>query len=304
MNFDVRNDRLYQNGTPVHRVRTGRKSRGSLPSNPDLVIHYTVGENFDSMVRALSAEGSGHGSSHIVLGREGEIAQVEDFKARLWHAGTSYWKGRKSLNSASIGIEVCCQGWLNERNEAGLWRQRSGRYRSRWFDVDSDKLKIGKHPDRSVFIRTYGPGTQPNVCAWPGYTGAQMAVLKELVPMLVDFYNVRDVVGHDEISPGRKQDPGLCIDRTWLMLWDQHAGSNPDPKPKSTSHLTLRRSDKGRGVVALQKQLYSKGFVSVGMADGDFGPKTHNAVLDFQRANNLTVDGIVGPKTNATLFGE
>ena len=32
-------------------------------------------------------------------------------------------------------------------------------------------------------------------------------------------------------------------------------------------------------------------------ADGEFGPNTHNATIQFQKANNLTADGEVGPKT-------
>ncbi len=49
----------------------------------------------------------------------------------------------------------------------------------------------------------------------------------------------------------------------------------------------------------LQQKLKAKG-INVGV-DGQFGPKTKAAVIAFQRANGLTADGVVGPKTWAKL---
>ena len=37
--------------------------------------------------------------------------------------------------------------------------------------------------------------------------------------------------------------------------------------------------------------------------DGDFGPRTDAAVREYQTANGLTVDGIVGPHTWAKMLG-
>ena len=56
----------------------------------------------------------------------------------------------------------------------------------------------------------------------------------------------------------------------------------------------------GSSVVTLQKKLNSLGF-SCGTADGIFGCKTLAAVKKFQSAKHLTVDGIVGPQTEAAL---
>lgn len=60
----------------------------------------------------------------------------------------------------------------------------------------------------------------------------------------------------------------------------------------------MRGSDIGNVQVTLQ----SLGF-KVG-ADGLFGRETANAVEDFQRKKGITIDGIVGPMTWASLFNE
>lgn len=58
---------------------------------------------------------------------------------------------------------------------------------------------------------------------------------------------------------------------------------------------TLRQGASGAAVRDLQSKLAAKGY---GIAvDGQFGPRTRNAVIAFQRANGLTVDGVVGPQT-------
>jgi len=62
----------------------------------------------------------------------------------------------------------------------------------------------------------------------------------------------------------------------------------------------LRRSMRGNDVRELQTKLQSLGY-NVGPIDGIFGPLTEKAVMQFQRDNNIKVDGIVGPQTYATL---
>ena len=64
------------------------------------------------------------------------------------------------------------------------------------------------------------------------------------------------------------------------------------------------RGWKGSEVTKLQKALVALGY-SVGSAgiDGDFGKDTDSAVHKFQQDNSLEADGIVGPKTQAKLYG-
>ncbi|OKH40546.1 hypothetical protein NIES2119_02740 [[Phormidium ambiguum] IAM M-71] len=63
----------------------------------------------------------------------------------------------------------------------------------------------------------------------------------------------------------------------------------------------LRLGSKGKDVTYLQQILNKKGYSL--KVDGDFGPRTEDAVRRFQKSHGLKkVDGIVGPATwNALL---
>ena len=63
----------------------------------------------------------------------------------------------------------------------------------------------------------------------------------------------------------------------------------------------LRKGSKGEQVKTLQRLLNAMGY-DCGTVDGVFGSRTLIAVKEFQKANGLTVDGVVGGKTwNALL---
>ncbi|WP_156324067.1 peptidoglycan-binding protein [Bacillus sp. JCM 19034] len=72
--------------------------------------------------------------------------------------------------------------------------------------------------------------------------------------------------------------------------------------PKTRSKLvTVRNGARGNLTRVLQALLYIKGF-NPGPLDGIFGGGTEKAVRDFQRAQGITVDGIVGQQTWGRLF--
>lgn len=62
----------------------------------------------------------------------------------------------------------------------------------------------------------------------------------------------------------------------------------------------LSLGSRGESVQAVQRALDEKGF-DPGAADGIFGPMTLSAVVSFQQYHKLWVDGLVGPRTRATL---
>lgn len=62
-----------------------------------------------------------------------------------------------------------------------------------------------------------------------------------------------------------------------------------------------QRGTKGPLAAAIQAALCEAGQALD--IDGEFGPKTENALREFQRKNNLEVDGVAGPATYAKLLG-
>lgn len=97
----------------------------------------------------------------------------------------------------------------------------------------------------------------------------------------------------------RRLNAGLHDFSHHLAFWEvaKAALANDDPgQPPEPLPFDARR----RQVSALQEALIKAGFDTKGI-DGISGPNTRAAVLAFQKAKGLTVDGIVGPRTLAAL---
>lgn len=78
-------------------------------------------------------------------------------------------------------------------------------------------------------------------------------------------------------------------------------GAKP-PVPTPPSLPVLHEGATGAFVKTLQAALNKHPDLGTALAvDGDFGPKTEAHVVQFQKNNHLTVDGIVGPQTWGAL---
>lgn len=65
---------------------------------------------------------------------------------------------------------------------------------------------------------------------------------------------------------------------------------------------TLKFRHRGEDVLKLQKTLNSKGYYNYHI-DGIYGKITEQAVIKFQIDHKIRVDGIAGPETQRTLYG-
>jgi hypothetical protein len=75
----------------------------------------------------------------------------------------------------------------------------------------------------------------------------------------------------------------------------------PRPGARRYPGVPLRLGSRGEDVRAVQQQLRNS--VPTLTVDGNFGPRTRDAVIAFQRSRTLPADGIVGPQTWSALFG-
>ncbi|PTX16948.1 Murein DD-endopeptidase MepM and murein hydrolase activator NlpD, contain LysM domain [Halanaerobium congolense] len=67
----------------------------------------------------------------------------------------------------------------------------------------------------------------------------------------------------------------------------------------TVSAFQAKLNDRGRDVMEIQKYLKTLGYNAA--PDGIFGRSTENAIKDFQRSQNLSVDGIAGDNTRQLL---
>lgn len=156
---------------------------------PDtIVIHYTASIGINSAVDSM-CKPEHKASAHLAVGRNAEVVQLVPFNRVAWHAGVSAWKGRRGLNTCSVGIEVVNAGRLDKQDKLLItWSGQT-------------------MPESEGVYLKHKNDTAPSW--WHTYPQPQVDRVVELCRALKKAYpTITEIVGHDDIAPGRKQDPG------------------------------------------------------------------------------------------------
>jgi N-acetylmuramoyl-L-alanine amidase len=155
-----------------------------------VVIHYTAG-NWQTSLNILTTASARPVSAHYLIPESADLSypaakpltiyQLVPEQQRAWHAGESRWEDRIGLNDHSIGIELVNQSWCETKTSL--------------LSVTAD------------------------VCILRDYDPAQMqlllVLLKDIVARNPDITPTR-ILGHSDIVPHRKQDPGSRFPWQWL----------------------------------------------------------------------------------------
>ncbi len=148
----------------------------------------------------------------------------------------------------------------------------------------------------SIGIELANPGHE---FGYPDFPDAQMAALTELMADIFGRWPIplSRVVGHSDVAPLRKADPGEKF--PWARLASEGFAVWVDPAPLAVGP-TLEPGDEGDDVRDLQAALATAGYGIE--ADGLYGEVTRAVVTAFQRRQRpQSVDGIADISTLKTL---
>jgi N-acetylmuramoyl-L-alanine amidase len=172
---------------------------------PDtIVIHFTAMNTLQGAVKALiTHKDKDNVSAHLVIGKKGEIVQLAPFNYRTFHAGKSSYKGRNNYNQYSIGIEIDNLGWLIKYDNF-YSRPELLPYNIKVYDND---VLMQFHKNKNYHPYQY----------WQKYTAEQLEAVLLICRLLKENYPIKEIVGHDDIAPERKPDPGPAFPMQWLI---------------------------------------------------------------------------------------
>lgn len=164
-----------------------------------LVLHFTS-EHFEESLRLLTQRTDAPVSVHYLVPepdddtydrRSLKIFRLVPEDRRAWHAGKSYWAGADSLNDSSVGVEIV----------------------NRSACVDNDP-------------ETEAPTPEDQTCTFLGFPDEQIELVIELAQDILERnpdIDPVDVIGHGDIAPTRRVDPGPLF--PWKRLYDNGIGA-------------------------------------------------------------------------------
>ena len=164
-----------------------------------LVIHFTS-EDFERSLAILTGETERRVSAHYLIPESGDLTYSDDnlrvYKLvstanRAWHAGRSFWAGKTGLNDQSVGIEIV--------NQSGC---------------EKDIATLGNSAEFAT------------ACAFQPFEIEQIDLLVRLLKEILEQNpDIRPeaIVGHADIAPSRKVDPGPLF--PWKQLFDAGIGA-------------------------------------------------------------------------------
>jgi N-acetylmuramoyl-L-alanine amidase len=217
-----------------------------------LVLHFTS-EHFAESMRLLTGQDGSPVSVHYVVPEPGDETYsdkslrvyrlvLEPLRAR--HAGVSNWAGAQSLNDTSIGIEIV----------------------NRSTCVNEDPGAESQAPEQQICNFLAFPDEQVDLV---------IRLAKDILARNPDISPV-DVIGHGDIAPRRRLDPGPLF--PWKRLYDNGIGAWYDEETVAKYRRQFEANPPGTGLVQRALRAYGYDLDETGENDA----QTRFSVRAFQ----------------------
>ena len=238
-----------------------------------LIIHFTT-ENFQDSLALLTQPSDNPVSAHYLIPEPNDptydrrslrVHQLVSESRRAWHAGKSYWNGEEALNDRSIGIELVNRSYCVD--EAG---------------------------DPTAAL------SEDRFCFYPDFANRQIALLIDLARGILDRHpgiDPSDVVGHADVAPDRKVDPGPRF--PWQLLYQAGVGAWYDDD--TVLKYWQRFNHEPPPTIAMQRALRAYGYRIE--PTGDDNPASRQVVRAFQmHFRPSAVTGAFDIETTSILY--
>lgn len=180
---------LTKDGVPVAQKMSPNRG-GVMRAIDYLIVHYTGGVSAAGAINTLTSPAA-KVSAHLVIDADGAVTQLLPLNVVGWHAGQSVWKKRSGCNNFTIGIEHVNPGLLAQSG--------ANKFVTR--------LENKPWPAAQTILAVHKSG-RGGMQPWAVYPQAQFEASIAVGQAIRAAYGIKDVLGHDDIAPIRKTDPG------------------------------------------------------------------------------------------------
>lgn len=193
--FAIKNSLLERDGAAVEQITSPYKG-GAFAKPPKIVVmHFTGGGSARSSAEWFRSPQNPGSSAHVVIDRDGSVVQCVPFNRVAWHAGKLQWHGLIGLNPYAIGVEMA--NWGSLKSAGGGWACMTGAL--------IPQPVIAAH-------RNGNPDGGHGPIGWEPYSPELFSSAIGVVQALIASLGINEIVGHDDIAPTRKWDPGPAFD--------------------------------------------------------------------------------------------
>ncbi|MDR1917899.1 MAG: N-acetylmuramoyl-L-alanine amidase [Christensenellaceae bacterium] len=288
-------------------LRMAQAVGGILQRSGINVIYTRTGDDYISLGERANIANNSNADMFVSFHRNSAVSPdangFENFVAPTASAKSKQWA--KTVYDAVANTNIFTNRGLKEANYYLLKNTKmpAQLLELGFISNDGDNEKFDTNFNRLAETIAAGIMTDLGVSPTPPTpTPTHRDRVRNVQQMLNDIYD-QNLTADGIVGPATKR----ALIRSLQMQLNSDGRANP---PLAVDGIwgtrtrsavpTVRNGSRGNTVWLVQAELVAHGYDIA--TDGIFGAGTQNAVMDFQRQNGLTADGIVGQNTYEKLF--